>query len=291
MGLLVLAGLGLVFGLYWAQRGGPPPDEAPPPAPRVVAPPRREEPPAAPVEPAAPAPAPSLAPVGAGQARIALVIDDLGRSPADVRRLQALRIPWTAAVLPFESRTAEVVSALEDGGVEYLCHLPMEGVNANPGPGALRVDMTKAELSAATSAALRAVPGAVGVNNHMGSVFSADASAMASILAELSARGLFFVDSRTSAASVGYRMALERGIPAAERQVFLDSDPAPEAVTRQFERLLEVARRRGSAVAIGHPHRDTLAVLETEVPRALAAGYEFVPASFLLDRPSTAVEH
>jgi polysaccharide deacetylase 2 family uncharacterized protein YibQ len=125
----------------------------------------------------------------------------------------------------------------------------------------------------------------------MGSVFSADAEAMTPILSELAARGLFFIDSRTSADSVGYRLALEHGVPAAERQVFLDADPGTEAIALQFERLLELARRRGAAVAIGHPHRDTLAVLELEVPRALAAGYEFVPASFLLDRPSTTVEH
>lgn len=239
----------------------------------------------------APPPVAALETVTAGQARIALVIDDLGRNVGDIQRLQDLRISWTAAVLPFESRTREVVSALGELGMEYLCHLPMEGANANPGPGALRLDMTPAELSAATLAALSAVPGAVGVNNHMGSVVSADAAAMSSILSELAARGLFFVDSRTSAASVGYRLALEHGVPAAERQVFLDADPAPEAIAQQFERLLELARRRGSAVAIGHPHRDTLAVLEREIPRALAAGYEFVPASFLLDRPSTTVEH
>ncbi|MCZ6506748.1 MAG: divergent polysaccharide deacetylase family protein [Acidobacteria bacterium] len=231
----------------------------------------------------------AIVPVGHGHARIALVIDDLGRSTADVERLQGLGIPWTGSVLPFEGRTREVVSALQQAGVEYLCHLPMQGVKANPGLGALRLDMTAAELAAATRAALAAVPGATGVNNHMGSVLSAERAAMTPILRQLALRDLFFLDSRTSPASVGYRLALELGMPAAERQVFLDADASEAGVEEQFGRWLELARRRGGAIAIGHPHPYTLAVLEREVPRALAAGYEFVPASFLLDRPALGV--
>lgn len=77
-----------------------------------------------------------------------------------------------------------------------------------------------------------------------------------------------------------------RGIPSAERQVFLDPDISPDAIRAQFQRLLEIARSRGSAVAIGHPHTTTMEVLEREVPAAAAAGYEFVPVSYLLDRPS-----
>jgi polysaccharide deacetylase 2 family uncharacterized protein YibQ len=244
-------------------------------------------------EPTASAPRPrrgvDIVPVGRGEARIALVIDDLGRNTADVERLQELGIPWTGSVLPFESRTREVVSALQQAGVEYLCHLPMESAKANPGLGALRLDMTAPELTAATRAALAAVPGASGVNNHMGSVLSAERVAMTPILGELAVRDLFFLDSRTSPASVGYRLALELGMPAAQRQVFLDAAPSEAGVEEQFSRWLALARSRGAAIAIGHPHPYTLAVLEREVPRAKAAGYEFVPASFLLDRPALGV--
>jgi len=298
--LLAVAGLSFALGMFWARRGqapgGPAGDDGvrtPPPAPAAPPPApsrRRELPPAAPAPPGPARPA-ALAPVAAGQARIALVIDDLGRSVADVGRVESLHVPWTGAVLPFESQTAEVAAALRTRGIEYLCHLPMQAANGDPGPGALLLDMTPAQLARTTGAALDAVPGAAGVNNHMGSVLSADEGAMGPILAELAARGLFFIDSRTSPASVGYRLALAHGVAAAERQVFLDADPAPEAVALQFERLLGLARERGAAVAIGHPHRDTLSVLEREIPRALAAGYEFVPASYLLDTPATTVEH
>jgi polysaccharide deacetylase 2 family uncharacterized protein YibQ len=144
--------------------------------------------------------------------------------------------------------------------------------------------MSDEELRQATLAALDAVPGAVGVNNHMGSGLSAEEGPMTAILGVLAARGLFFLDSRTSAESVGYRVARDLGVPAAERQVFLDGEPTPEAIAGQFQRLLGLARLHGAAIAIGHPHPETLAALEREVPKARADGYEFVPVSYLLDR-------
>ncbi len=221
-----------------------------------------------------------------GGARIALVIDDLGRSLADVDRLEGLGVPITYAVLPFESKTAQVTAKLRGLGAEILLHLPMEpGGGANPGPGALRASMTVDELALATRQALQAVPGAVGVNNHMGSRLTADAGAMTAILGELQGRSLFFLDSRTSAASTGYDIARSLGLASAQRQVFLDPDPSAEEIRYQFHRLLGLARQRGAAIAIGHPYPATFEVLASEVPRALDLGYEFVQASYLVDQP------
>ena len=219
--------------------------------------------------------------------RVALVIDDLGRSTDDLVPLERLGVSITYAVLPFEENTPAVVEQLRSHRKEILLHLPMQPKHGeDPGPGALRLGMTDGELRNRTLAALQAVPGAVGVNNHMGSGLSADARSMNAILKVLSARGLFFLDSRTGPDSVGYRTALALGVPAAERQVFLDSDPGIPAAQEQFRRLLDVARTRGAAVAIGHPHPDTLAMLAQEVPRAKALGVDFVPVSYLLDRGS-----
>lgn len=240
-------------------------------------------------EPLADAPAIDGPPPPGDGAVVALVIDDLGRSVGDVSRLAALGVPVTYAVLPFESRTPEVADELRRLGAELILHLPMEpSTGADPGPGALRRSMSPAELAGATRAALDAVPGAVGVNNHMGSSLSADRSSMDAVLREIGRRGLYFLDSRTSAESVGYRAARDLEIPAAERQVFLDPDPRAEAVRYQFRRLLDVARERGAAIAIGHPHAETLRVLEEEVPLARELGYRFVPVSYLLDRSSVA---
>jgi hypothetical protein len=227
-------------------------------------------------------------PPGEGVA-VSLVIDDLGRSVADLDRLEALGVPVTYAVLPFESRTAEVAAALGRRGAEVILHLPMEPSNgADPGPGALTRAMGRRELGRATRRALRAVPGAVGVNNHMGSGLSADRPSMEAVLRVIGERDLYFLDSRTSAESVAFATARELDIPAAERHVFLDPDPRAEAVRHQFRRLLEEARTRGAAIAIGHPHPHTLAVLEEEVPLAVERGYRFVPVSYLLERSSVA---
>lgn len=241
-----------------------------------------QPPPAQPPPPVPEGPPPAAPPSGA---YVALVIDDLGRRPADVDDLAALGVPLTYAVLPFESHTAQVAAALRLRGAEMLLHLPMEGrEGADPGPGALRQDMGDGELRAAVRRALAAVPGAAGVNNHMGSVLSADRRAMRVVMGELGSRRLFFLDSRTTADSVAYATARADGMPAAERDVFLDADLSADAVRYQFRRLLELARRDGAAVAIGHPHPVTLQVLRQEVPPAVAAGYDFVAVSLLLDR-------
>lgn len=225
--------------------------------------------------------------VPGGKVRAALVIDDLGHDTAELRPLEDLGIPLSYAVLPFEEATPEVVAELRRKRAEILCHLPMEPLSGqlDPGPGALRLGMSEEELRRLTLAALAAVPGATGVNNHMGSGLSADEPAMRAILGVLAAHKLFFLDSRTSAQSVGFRIATELGMPAAERQVFLDDDPNPAAIEAQFDRFLALAKSRGAAIAIGHPHPATLATLARRVPEAKAQGVTFVPVSYLLDRP------
>lgn len=217
--------------------------------------------------------------------RVALVIDDLGTAVEELGPLLGLGVPVSYSVLPYQEQTPEVVAELRKRGAEILLHMPMEPKNGeNPGPGALLGGMSDAEIEDKTLAALGAVPGAVGVNNHMGSKLSEEEGPMTAVLRVLAGRGLFFLDSRTSAQTVGYKIARELDIPAAERQVFLDGDPTPQAIEAQFQRLLALARTHGSAIAIGHPHPETLAALEREVPRAKAEGYEFVPVSYLLTR-------
>lgn len=310
---LVLVGAALfAAGLYLGRAGGPaipeagPGDPGPDPASSPSAPstePRASAdegepavPPPVPTEPEHPVTEAEVPPVegppppGEGAA-VALVIDDLGRSVADLDRLEALGVPVTYAVLPFESRTAEVATALAGRRAEVILHLPMEPANgADPGPGALTRAMGRDELARATREALGAVPGAVGVNNHMGSSLSVDRPSMEAILGVIGERGLYFLDSRTSAESVAFAAARELDVAAAERQVFLDPDPRPEAVRYQFRRLLAAARERGAAIAIGHPHPHTLAVLEEEVPLAVERGYRFVPVSYLVERSSVAAK-
>ncbi|HEX5759737.1 MAG TPA: divergent polysaccharide deacetylase family protein [Thermoanaerobaculia bacterium] len=285
---LFLLGLGTLVYLYSRSDGRGEGDARPAEAERPAASPPAaagDTPPAAeePVEP--PAPPAEIAVEPGDGAHVALVIDDLGDSLDPLAALERLGVPISYAVLPFAEETPAVAAALERAGAEVLCHLPMEAVDGrDPGPGALRLGMAPAELERSTEEALAAVPGAVGVNNHMGSGLSADPVSMESILGVLARRGLFYLDSRTSPQSVGYRVARSLGVPAAERQVFLDADPGAEAIRYQFTRLLALARQRGAAIAIGHPSPETLAALAREVPRAQELGYRFVPVSYLLDQ-------
>lgn len=292
LGLLVGAGA-----LYLFRQGSPPEkletvrEEVPASRTSKTAEPRetpdRPKPASDHVEPAS-APVTTIVPAPEGPVRgvrVALVIDDLGTAVEELRPLLGLGVPVSYSVLPYQEQTPEVVAELRKRGAEILLHMPMEPKNGeNPGPGALLGGMSDAEIEDKTVAALRAVPGAVGVNNHMGSKLSEEEGPMAAVLRVLAGRGLFFLDSRTSAETVGYKLARELGIPAAERQVFLDGDPTPQAIEAQFQRLLDLARTHGAAIAIGHPHPETLAALEREVPRAKAEGYEFVPVSYLLTR-------
>lgn len=279
VGLVVL--LALAAGVYLGVRfdkAPAPVDEAEPPA---AADPRR---------PTAPAPPPVAEPPPAAEGpagRIALVIDDLGRSLAAVDRLAALGVPITGTVLPFEPQSGPVAVALAQRGLEVLCHLPMEpaAAGADPGTGALRRAMSSEEIRAGTRRALAAVPGAIGANNHMGSAFSADAEAMRPVLEEIAGHGLLYLDSRTGADSVAFRLALALGVPSAERDVFLDGASDGPAIEERWRELLAEARSQGAAIAIGHPHETTLAFLERAVSAAVDAGYEFVPVSYLVDRP------
>ncbi len=259
------------------------PADRPAPAPERP----RREPAATPTSKPRPADAEPTATVG----RIALIFDDLGRDVGRIDRLFALGVPVSFAVLPYERWSSEVARELVRRGGEVLCHLPMAATgNEDPGPGALVEGMSARRLAAAVERALDQVPGAVGVNNHMGSQLTADERVMRELLPQLGRRGLFFIDSRTTPESVGYEIARELGVPTARRDVFLDAVDDPAAIRGEMARLLEIAGRRGAAIAIAHPRQATLAVLVEEIPRAVASGYEFVPISYLLERGETLPE-
>ncbi|HYA02913.1 MAG TPA: divergent polysaccharide deacetylase family protein, partial [Syntrophobacteria bacterium] len=131
---------------------------------------------------------------------------------------------------------------------------------------------------------LAAFPTVVGVNNHMGSRFSEDEDKMRVVLGEIKQRGLFFVDSRTSAVSRGYSLAVQMGIPTAERDVFLDNIQSPQAIGSELRRLAQLARLKGKAIGIAHPHEVTLEVLRQALPQLRQEGIELVPVSQVLQR-------
>ncbi len=230
--------------------------------------------PAAPRETIAKLPAPGRS------GTIALILDDVGYDIAAARRAAGLGVPLNFAVIPGTPHAAAAANFLSGRGFQILCHLPMEpeGYPAiSPGDGAILTSMSDEEIRERTRSLLRGVPHAAGVNNHMGSLATADPRVMRNVLAALGDAGVFYVDSRTTSRSVSVSVARELGIPCGERSVFLDDDRSEAAVRRQLARLAEAARG-GTAIGIGHLYPSTLRVLESELPRLRDEGFRFVTA-------------
>ena len=264
---------------------------APPP------PPQREETPA-PVETAtsppatsvpttaSPSPAASVTvrPAIAGAPRLALIVDDCGQWIDTERGFIALSIPLTVSVLPDVHYTSTIANEAASAGKGVMLHLPMETLSGlNPGPGKVTTEMTDSQITQQVESDLAQVPLAAGINNHEGSKASADERVMDDVIDVLAKHGnLFFIDSRTNAASVGESVAESRGIPTAGRDVFLDNQATVDYTENQLKEAAAIARKTGSAIAIGHPRPSTLEAVRDMIPQLEASGIEFVLARDLV---------
>lgn len=308
--LAVLAGVGIWLATLPLHRGSEQRPLAPHPVAPQPAPPHRAvslapEPPAKPPaaavqQPAAEAmfrPPPALpapqrlepawlrfavpARPAAGRSIVAVVLDDLGLDRA--RTAAAIRLPGplTLSFMTYAQDLPQQTEAARRAGHELLLHVPMEAIDRreDPGPHALYTSLSRAAILDRLRWGLDRFSGYVGINNHMGSRFTADARAMAPVMAELQARGLVFLDSRTTARSTGIELAAADDVPHAARDVFLDDDLAPAAIERQLALLERLAKRHGSAVAIGHAHDPTLAALAAWLPTLPAKGLVLEPVS------------
>jgi len=167
------------------------------------------------------------------------------------------------------------------GSLRTPAALTPEVEDVDPGPNVLRTGLAGDELQRRMEWALSRVDGVVGVNNHMGSRFTADRRAMQALMAELSRRGLLFLDSLTTGQSVGRSVSRAAGVTYLARDVFLDNDETPDAIRARLRELEAVARRDGSAIAIAHPKAATLDVLEAWLPSLAERGFVLVPVSAL----------
>lgn len=214
---------------------------------------------------------------------IAIVIDDVGLDRPRSRRAWELPGPLTMSFLPYAKDLRDQAKAARARGHELMLHLPMEPNGRNdPGPNALLVSLTDAELRQRTNAALDSFDGYVGANNHMGSRFTAFRPGMETVMRQFKSRGVMFLDSRTTAQSVGDQTAQEMGVPSIVRHVFLDDEETLEAVRRKLAEAEAVARRQGFAVAIGHPHDVTLQALAEWLPTVQGKGLALAPSSAVL---------
>ena len=221
----------------------------------------------------------------AGQPRVAIIIDDLGYHLEAGRRAIELPGPVSFAVLPGTPRATLLAQWAHERGKEVLLHLPLQANADDKGdePIGIDLDMSRETLASTFDVALSSVPHVIGVNGHRGSLLTRHPGHMLWLMQEIRERnGLFFVDSYTTVHSVALQMATEAGVSAVRRDVFLDPDPSPETVVRQFERMKRLARKRGVVVAIGHPYRATLEFLERALPTLHEDGIELVTISEVL---------
>lgn len=222
-----------------------------------------------------------------GLYRVALVIDDLGENYQSFRELQALGVPITYAILPFQTHTAKIaneIHATRSGDI--ILHMPLEPWNSTDHPinhGTLLTGMNRDELLEQLEKNIRAVPHLTGVSSHMGSRFTEDHDKMELVLEVLKEKNLLFLDSRTSKKSVGYILAKTMRLKAARRDLFLDNSRDPESVAKQLQKIPPLAKKKGGRlVVIGHPYPDTISALKQYLPLLREQGVVIVPLSELI---------
>ena len=230
--------------------------------------------------PLALAPLALLSSLSADAGRLAIVIDDIGYSRDAGERVLALPNAISIAVLPFTPHAMALARRAQAIGKDVLLHQPLESEDESvQAVRTLTLNMSPDDIKKEVEAGLNAIPGVKGVSNHTGSRFTQDVPSMNALMSVVSARGLFFLDSRTTARTVAMRVASKWGVPALRRDVFLDHDRQLEAIDAAFRRAITIANDRGYAIIIAHPHDITLQFLEKRLPTL--QGTTLVPVSSL----------
>lgn len=195
---------------------------------------------------------------------LTIVIDDLGESISAAQSLAGLSYPVTFAIWPHSSYAKEVAKVASAASREIIIHQPMEPMSADakPGPGAVYVEMKPETIRAIIRANIKLVPGAVGLNNHMGSKFTQNRKAVREVAQETKKSGLFVLDSMTHAKSVFYNEAKRQGLVAFRRNVFIDNVKEVQSTLHQIKKAERIALAKGTAIAIGHPYPTTLLALQ-----------------------------
>ncbi len=216
--------------------------------------------------------------------KLAIIIDDVGNDRAAADSLLSLPYPLTLSILPHLPLSTEIADEAARRGDEVMLHLPMQSESdASPAEAIeLRVGMPAGKVRSVLAGMLETVPHAAGVNNHEGSKATSDPALMNDLMPALRDRGLFFIDSRTIASTVAYDTARRDGVRTAFRKVFLDDSLDPSAIRQQIALAERDADREGEAIAIGHPHPETIAALRQMLPHLKQSGIQLVFASDLV---------
>lgn len=231
------------------------------------------------------------APLGQRSGKIALVIDDFGYHDDDVvKRFLALPFAITYAIIPGLPHSTALARKLQQAGKAVIVHMPMEALERRVEQNGyeLLVESSPAEIRSRVRKAMAAIPGAQGMNNHMGSRATQNEALLSAAFSELKKSGFFFLDSRTTPETRAFELAQKQGLAAGLNDTFLDTVVDEKYVRQKLFYLAEVAGARGAAIGIGHPHRVTLQVLQEAVPQLQRRGFEMVPVETLLRQPALA---
>ena len=236
------------------------------------------------IETLSPRPVESTAKAVAGQAPLAILLDDLGSDRSAAEAIFALHVPITVSVLPYHEHSQEIAREAHKQGCEVMLHLPMQSLaNETPEQQELRPGLSKNAVDDMVNKMLESLPEADGVNNHQGSQATSNGLLMDELMPVLRDAGVFYVDSRTTAATVAYDTARRDGVKTAFRNVpFLDDVQTTAAVKRQLQIAIRGAKEKGGAIAIGHPHAATLEALREMLPEAKKQGVRLVLVSELV---------
>lgn len=219
---------------------------------------------------------------------LVVILDDAGFDFDLARRAIEASSGLVLSVLPNRPDSAKLVRYLRRRQLEFMLHQPMQPVDArahNPGWGTLRVDMSPAQVDETFYLSMDAIQGAVGMNNHMGSLFTQRADLLKPVMRRLKEASMFFVDSYTHADSRALEVARAAGVPALARDVFLDNEDDPQKIATQLRKSVQLASERGYAIAIGHVRPQTIEVLRKQLPQLLArSSVRLISLTELFDR-------
>lgn len=220
------------------------------------------------------------------QSYITIIIDDVGYNTSSAIRLAKFPYPITCAILPDAASSEKSAAILSQSNKELMLHVPMQGrLDQAREPNVLHGGLSEEQFVARLQAMLNKIPNIAGLNNHQGSLLTRQPEPMDWLMREVKKiDNFYFVDSMTSAVSIGWKSAKNHNIPHARRHIFIDHERTPEFIQQQLSHLINIAKKRGFALGIGHPYKETLDALEQFLPSLHAQGIRLIPASEYVQR-------
>jgi polysaccharide deacetylase 2 family uncharacterized protein YibQ len=214
--------------------------------------------------------------------KIAIVMDDMGASKKKALEVLKINGSITLSILPHQTYSVWTAKEGNRLGHDIILHMPMEASRSlRLGKGGLFTWMSDQEIADTISDNIKSVPHIKGASNHMGSAFTTDKRSMSAVISELKKQRLFFLDSKTSTKTVAYDTAITSGVKVLQRDVFLDDNNDPAAIEVQWNRLMKIAKKKGYAIALAHPRKNTLEFLQKVLKKN--GSFAIVPITYLLD--------